>query len=175
MCQLCNGRAYSFSGYNQPGGLPEGEYEELRAFTLQLKTMCATLKKYAVPESLHHDDFHGSNIMHNGKTYIFFDWAECSLTHPFCSMVIVERYAKYVLEYDDEKLDRLREAFLVPWTRFEPIERLREAYVLAQQLGKLCRALTWRRLVSDIEPGARWEYEGAFPHWLRLFLGTAED
>ncbi len=158
----------------QEDGMPEAEYAQLLAFPPELKTMCAKLAEYNVPESLHHDDFHGNNIMYNGKTYIFFDWAECALAHPFCSMMIVQRVARYVLEYDDTTLDRFRDAYLAPWTRYEPIERLREAFTLAVRLGKLCRALTWQRLIAQVEPSAKWEYEGSFPYFLRVFLGTEE-
>jgi len=158
----------------QEDGMPEAEYEQLLAFSPELKAMCAKLAEYNVPESLHHDDFHGNNIMYNGKTYVFFDWAECALAHPFCSMMIVQRVAKYVLEYDDAVLDRFRDAYLAPWTIYEPLERLREAFTLAVRLGKLCRALTWQRLIAQIEPSARWEYEASFPYFLRVFLGTEE-
>ena len=158
----------------QEDGMPEDDYTQLLAFTLQLKTMCEQLAQYHIPESLHHDDFHGNNILDNGETYVFFDWAECALAHPFCSMMIVLRVAKYVLEYDEAQLDRFRDAYLAPWTRYEPIERLREAFAIAVRLGTLCRALTWKRLIAQVEPSAKWEYEGSFPYFLRVFLGTEE-
>ena len=67
-----------------------------------------------------------------------------------------------------------RDAYLAPWTCYEPIERLREAFSLAVRLGKLCRALTWQRFIAQLEPSAKWQYEGAFPYFLRVFLGTEE-
>jgi hypothetical protein len=158
----------------QEDGMPEAEYEQLLAFVPELKAMCAKLAEYNVPESLHHDDFHGNNIMYNGNTYVFFDWAECALAHPFCSIMIVQRVVKYVLEYDDTMFDRFRDAYLAPWTCYEPIERLHEAFSLAVRLGKLCRALTWQRFIAQLEPSAKWQYEGSFPYFLRVFLGTEE-
>ncbi len=158
----------------QEDGMPEAEYEQLLALAPEVKAMCAKLAEYNIPESLHHDDFHGNNILYNGKTYVFFDWAECALAHPFCSMMIVQRVVKYVLEYDEIMFDRFRDAYLAPWIRYEPIERLREAFTLAVRLGKLCRALTWQRFIAQLEPSAKWQYEDAFPYFLRVFLGTEE-
>ncbi len=158
----------------QKDGMPEAEYEQLLAFVPELKAICVKLAEYNVPESLHHDDFHGNNILYNGKTYVFFDWAECALAHPFYSLMIVQRVVKYVLEYDDAVFDRFRDAYLAPWTYYEPIEHLREAFTLAVRLGKLCRALTWQRFIAQLEPSAKWQYEGSFPYFLRVFLGTEE-
>lgn len=158
----------------QQNGLSAEEYEQLRAFTPELKAMCALLASYNIPETLHHDDFHTRNILVQGERFTFFDWAECCLGHPFYSMVILQRDAKYLLAYSDEMLERLCTVYLEQWTRFEPMERLREAFVLAQKLGKLCRALTYYNLIQHIEPDARWEFEGAVPYWLQVFLGTQE-
>lgn len=60
------------------------------------------------------------------------------------------------------------------WTQFEPMEQLQVAYSIAQRLGKLCRALTWGRLIAHLSPHERWEYEASYPYWLRVFLGTEE-
>jgi hypothetical protein len=73
----------------------------------------------------------------NGKSYNFIDLAECCLAHPFCSMFVTLRVAKYSLEYDDETLEYLRQAYLASWTLYEPMERLQRAFVLAHRLGSL--------------------------------------
>ena len=79
-----------------------------------------------------------------------------------------------MLDFSPETIARLRDAYLQEWTQFEPLEQLQTAYVIAQRLGKLCRALTWGRLVASLSPDERWEYEGSYPYWLRVFLGTEE-
>ena len=35
------------------------------------------------------------------NSYIFLDWADGILAHPFYSMIIVLRYAKLLLHFDD--------------------------------------------------------------------------
>ena len=158
----------------QEQGLPEVEYAQLRKSLPQVRDLCRELKRYGIPESLHHDDLHGGNILFNEKGPIFFDWAECAVTHPFCSLVIVERVYRYVLEFAPETIAHLRDCYLQEWTQFAPMERLQATYIIAQRLGKLCRALTWKRLIAHLAPEERWEYEASYPYWMRVFLGTEE-
>jgi hypothetical protein len=155
-------------------GLPEAEYAQLQRFLPQLKALCTELKQHRIPESLHHDDLHGANILFNGESSIFFDWAESAVTHPFCSLVIIERVFQHVLKFSPETITHLRDSYLQQWTQFEPIEHLQAAYTIAQRLGKLCRALTWRHLLAHLSPDERWEYEPVYPYWLRVFLGTEQ-
>jgi hypothetical protein len=92
---------------DQEQGLPESEYAQLRMGLPLLRASCLELKSYGIPESLHHDDLHGENILVNADDPLFFDWAECAVTHPFCSMVIVERVFRYLLEFPPETIVHL--------------------------------------------------------------------
>lgn len=155
-------------------GLPRHEYEQLLAYTPQLKKMCDELASYPIPESLEHDDLHTGNVLANGERYVFFDWGDACLAHPFCSMFIALRDAKYRLGYDDEALARLRQAYLSAWVAYAPMEDLQRAFTLAHRLGSLYRALTWYRLLSRMAPEARWRFEDGTLYFLRVFLGTEE-
>lgn len=159
----------------QKEGLSEDEYTRLRAMGQEVRMLCAELASYGIPETLHHDDFHDGNIMLKDGRYLFFDWAECALAHPFYTMIIVLRLAKHVLKYDEIARARLREAYLAPWTRYAPMERLRQAFDLAQRLGLLCRALTWHQTVSSLEEADRWAYASSVPWGLRGFLYYPRD
>lgn len=159
---------------DEPRGLPRSQYEQMLAFAPLLQEMCDELASYRVPESLHHDDLHTGNILFNGEHYVFIDLAECCLTHPFCSMFITLRVARYVLEYDEPTLERLRLAYLVPWTRYEPIERLQRALEIAHRLGSLYRALFWYKYLDQLEPELRWMHWDAAFYFLQVFLGTEE-
>jgi len=158
----------------QEKGMPMHEYEQLLSMTPQLEEMCAKLASYNIPETLHHDDLHGGNVLWNGETYIFFDWSDSAITHPFCSLFVVLRVAKYVLKFDEETQQRLVTAYLTPWTRYAPIEQLREAFTIAHRLGALARSLTYYYLIKGLNPSMREEYEASLPYFLRVFLGTEE-
>ncbi len=159
---------------DEPRGLPRSQYEQMLDFAHQLQEMCDELASYRVPESLHHDDLHTANILYNGEHYVLIDLAECCLTHPFCSMFITLRVAKYVLEYDEPTLERLRLAYLAPWTRYEPMERLQRVLEIAHRLGSLYHALFWYKYLDQLEPELRWMHWDAAFYFLQVFLGTEE-
>lgn len=162
----------SFLLLGQEDGLPEDEYTQLQTLAPVVRALCGELKSHGIPETLHHDDLHAGNILFNGQHTIFFDWAESAITHPFCALVIVERFCQHVLKFSPETITHLRDCYLQQWTQFEPLEQLQSAYNIAQRLGKLCRALTWGGLLINLSPDEARAYRGAFPYWLRLFLGT---
>jgi hypothetical protein len=158
-----------------PGGVPEAEYVRMRGFAPEMREMCARLAGYGIPETLHHDDFGAGNVLVGADdVYRFFDWGESAVTHPFCSLMIALRWARYLLDYDAATLDRLRDAYLAAWTERAPLAKLREAFALAHRVGYLCRALTYYEATAGIEPLLRGEYADAPGYWLRLFVNDAE-
>lgn len=154
--------------------MSEEEGARLRQMGPELEALCQQLAAYGVPETLHHDDLHGGNVMRRNNNYVFFDWAESAITHPFCSLTVVQRVMKYRFSYTQEKIDLLCDAYLEPWTVYAPLENLRAALGLALRLGKFCRSLSWYSLLQHCEPVVAAKYADAWPYWLRLFLGTVE-
>src|SRR5579859_3514335 len=158
------------------GGFSESDYARLRAITPEVERLCARLASYHMPTAaLHHDEITPGHVIpaHDGG-YIFFDWGDCGVTHPLCSLMMVLRWARLVSRYDDQALASLRDAYLAPWAAYEPLERAREAYALAGRLALLCRALTWYDLIPTMEPGARWEFDDSAAYFLGLFA-NGED
>ena len=49
---------------------------------------------------------------------------------------------------------RLRDAYLEPWTRFQPMDALRRTFALARVAGGVHQALIYQELVSSLEPRA---------------------
>ncbi len=157
---------------DQPDGLTSAAYERAQALVPHMPAFCDELASYGLPETLHHDDFHDGNIFERDGRIIFTDWDESCVAHPFFSMVVALRSVAYSLDLEDHapELTQLRDAYLEPWTRFAPRERLLAAMKLAQWLGMLCRTLTWYHVVSSLEGDARAEYAEAVPGWLQGFL-----
>lgn len=158
-----------------PGGTPEDEYGRLAAIgTGEVAELCDRLAAYGIPETLHHDDLGPGNVLESSSGgFVFFDWAESAVTHPFCSLMIPLRWAAIVQECDDAALDGLRDAYLAPWAEHRAPGELRAALGLAHRLGYLCRALTYADLLAHMEPRLRWEFADAPAYWLRLFLRDA--
>ena len=60
----------------------------------------------------------------------FFDWTDICIAHPFFEMatIIETVFDKSALQPEVDVRTRLRNAYLQPWTEYEPMERLIEAF-----------------------------------------------
>ena len=157
---------------NQPDGLKSTEYERLRAMKPHLTSLCERLAAYGIPESIHHGDFHDANIFLDGDRYIFFDWGDSSVAHPFFSLrtafVIIEYFQGY--QEGSAELARLRDAYLEPWGQYGTREDLLASFNLSARLSPLSSALGWNRVVSCLEEPLRADYADAVPSLLQEFL-----
>ncbi len=156
----------------QPNGLSAGEHEQLRALTSRFEDNCQALAAYAIPETLHHDDFHDGNVFICNGNYLLSDWGESCLTHPFFSLLVTLRSVAYrlKLEEDSGELGMLRDVYLDSWMDFAPRQDLLEAYHLANRVAMVNRALTWHRMVSRLDDPYREEHIGSVSGWLQEYL-----
>jgi hypothetical protein len=159
----------------RPGGLSEADWERVQAMGPEVEALCAELADCGLPDGLHHDDFGPGNVLLGPSgNYTFFDWSDCAITVPLCSLFIPLRWARYVLDYDATALERMRHAYLEPWRAGVSAERLERVLPLALRLAKLQRALTWRTWVHATGPERAWEYADSAPYFLRMFLNDDE-
>jgi hypothetical protein len=155
-----------------PDGLTTEEHQRLRKLMPTLRSMSQQLASYNIPETLHHEDFHDANIFVRNSQYIFSDWGESSVAHPFCTMLVTSRVIAWRLELTENapELEYLRDIYLEPWTSFESRENLVAAFKMAYRLGMVCRALTWRRILVGEEESYKAEVADRVPGWLQEFL-----
>jgi hypothetical protein len=159
----------------RPDGLSEEDWKRGQALLPEVEALSAELADCGLPDGLHHDDFGpGNALLGPDGNYIFFDWSDCAITMPLCSLFIPLRWARYVLDYDDAALERMRDAYLEPWRAIVSSEQLERALPLALRLAKLQRALTWRTWVRATGPERAWEYADSAPYFLRMFLNDDE-
>ncbi|MDQ4074941.1 MAG: aminoglycoside phosphotransferase family protein [Chloroflexota bacterium] len=159
---------------DMPEGLASEEYQRLRELTPRVAEMCERLAAYGIPETLHHEDFHDANIFVRDGRYLLSDWGESGVSHPFCTLLVTLRSIAWRLELENSapELAQLRDIYLEPWTGYASREELLTAFRLAYQLGMICRALTWHRVVSSLAEPLRAEYAEAVPGWLQEFLNA---
>ena len=163
-------------------GLSEAQYARLQNFAPQYADMCRRLAGYPIPDSLHHDDFHNSNVFVCDERYAFSDWGESCLSHPFFSIIITLRNIADRLGLPDEVgitpesltpgLNHLRDLYLEPWTRFAPSSVLQEVFPLAWRVGMVNRAISWYQSLKLLDAPTREEYAYTVPAWLGEFLQT---
>jgi hypothetical protein len=153
-------------------GITTGERERLRALIPEAERMAAELAAIGLPAAIEHGDMHDANIFFDGARFVFFDWGDASVGHPFFSMLVTQRVIAGQLDLPDDspELAWVRDAYLGPWEGFAPREELVAAYSLAQCLGKLTRIATWYGILKLITPQAMAEYRHTVPVWLKLFL-----
>jgi hypothetical protein len=81
--------------------LTEAEVGQFRGALPKLAEMCLALGACGVPETLVHGDLHLGNVALRDGKYLFFDWTDACITHPFFDLLSI---------FDDE--DRTEEAVL---------------------------------------------------------------
>jgi hypothetical protein len=155
-------------------GLTAEEYEQLRALVPEVARAAEELASRRVPETINNDDFtHGSIFVRDGA-YRFLDWGDACVSHPFITLTVTLRVVELVhgLPPRSPEIDRVRDAYLEPFTAFEPRETLVELAATARRFGQVCRAalraenplwddpdaLAWTlRLLLDPEAWRAWQ------------------
>ncbi len=147
------------------------EYLQLFAFVPQLTAIGKNLTQLRVPHALVHGDLSPRNIYVTDKNYVYFDWSDSCISHPFFDLV---RFL-YEIELDLPEIpdarDRLRDAYLEPWTIYEPMERLIAAFELTSEtLVSLYETISDRELIQKIEPHVQWDDKTAVPFYIQRLL-----
>jgi Phosphotransferase enzyme family len=156
--------------------LTQDERRRLAALAPRIEAECRELAAYGLPETIQHDDLHDGQVFVRDGRFLFFDWGDACVSHPFYTLVVTLAVLAHRLELDHDapELDRFRDAYLEPWTRFRPRGELEQAYPLAYRLGVLCRGLTWRSVVAVLPQPLRDDEADAVPERLRMLLEVYE-
>jgi len=149
-------------------GLEDDERERLSALGPRFAEMCERLAAGGVPDALVHGDLHLSNVAGNGGGYVFFDWTDACLTHPFLDMLVV------LFEEDAELRPSLRDAYLGVWAGIAPEDELLELWALAEPLASLNQAVSYRSIIANVERGTVPEFDAMVPFFLRKALASGE-
>lgn len=162
---------------DEPDRLTSEHFRRLRGLAPRFAETCRRLAEYGVPETIQHDDFHDANVLVPDGRYTIFDWGDACVSHPFCTLLVTLRSIAFRLDLEDDApaLLRLRDACLESWVGYGPLPRLREALVLAQRIGMVCRALAWNHLASSLEGPLRDEYAGSVTGWLQDYLDAESE
>ncbi len=157
---------------DQEESLTSEEYARLKNYGPEFTRMCEKLASFGIPETIHHDDFHDGNIFvqDDGKI-ILTDWGESAVTHPFFTLVVIMRSVDNSLGIDfSPESEQVRDMYLQYWTSYAPMEELRPIVKLAQRIGYVNRALTWKISLDDMPEKLKPEYAIAVPSYLKDFI-----
>lgn len=147
------------------GVLGAGEQERLAAFVPAARDCCRGLAEHAIPaRSIHHEDFRAGNVHRaaDGRLVII-DWNETVVAHPFFSlqrflwfMSPPEGHPRHEIGEGEEDAHRraVRDAYLEPFTKFEPRDRVLEAFRLSSLLAPVY-ALLYFDSAFDVDAAFR--------------------
>jgi hypothetical protein len=150
----------------------DDELVRLRGLVPRIEEDARVLAAYRLPETIQHDDLHDGQVFVRDSNYVFFDWGDSCVSHPFFTLVVTLAVLAYRLnvEHEAAELDRFRDAYLEPWTTFASRPELVEAFPVSQRVGVLCRGLTWASIVAALPRPLRADEEDAVPERMRMLL-----
>ncbi len=152
---------------DRPELLPE-RYAELGGDRLEAVTAAAERLAGTVPFTLAHMEAHDGNIFVRGGRPVFIDWAEAVVSHPFLGplqslRIAVERAGA---DHGSPEVERLRDLYLEPFTRFAPMVELRELFSDGYLLHGVSRAVLWKRTLEGLPAEQTEEYGSPIAAWL---------
>lgn len=155
-------------------GLTQEEYQRLRDLRPRFAALCGQLAGYGLPETIAHEEVHENNVLVRDGRYIFTDWSDSSVAHPFFTMLVTLRSVAHWLKLDEDvpEMIHLRDAYLEPWTKFETRGKLLAAFELAYRLAMVNRALSWHHGAGALSKKHKEPYADSVPGWLQDFLNA---
>jgi hypothetical protein len=145
-------------------GLTDAERAQFRTALPRLQAMCAALAACGIPQTLVHGDLHLNNVAVTAGRQQYFDWSDACVSHPFFDLISV-------FDEEDRAVQvQLRDAYLGIWSDCAPLERLLEAWELAQPLSDLHQAISYQHILVGLEEAAQVEFGDAVPHYVRKVL-----
>jgi Ser/Thr protein kinase RdoA (MazF antagonist) len=130
--------------------------ERIRALLPAIERSCAELAAAGIGPSIDHADLHDNNVLVQGRDVTIIDWGDAGVTHPFLSLFVTFRFVGQGLgvSRDAAEIRRLRDAYLEGWSDIAPRRTLERAADGAIALGSISGALTWYRIISEIDGAA---------------------
>ena len=157
--------------------LSSTEVERLNMLVPTLKNLCEKLANYKIPETLVHGDLHLNNVALCEGNYIFFDWTDGCIAHPFFDLFLLsrennQRSLKMWLDglLTQKSREREWDQYLSQWKHYESKERLLEAWKIARPLAALHYAITYQNMCHILEARSKQEMTSAIPYFLRYVI-----
>ena len=149
-----------------PFRLGEDDLKRLRADRERWAQELLELGESPIPVSIVQQDFRDGNIAVRGRDYLFYDWSDTVVSHPFFSAC---RFLEYVESGGGSprrkggrrlptavRHERLRDAYLDVWAEYASRGRLLAVFRQAQRLNPLYQAIRWHLELPYCEPGSPW-------------------
>jgi hypothetical protein len=141
------------------------EREKLKPITPRLRDLIAELVALPIPVALLHGDLHAGNVVLQKNSFLYFDWTDAAVSHPFFDMIHI------FMEEDETKRNALQEAYLLVWEEHYTKTDVRRAWELASALYGLYHAVSYQYIVNGIEELVQPELNYAYFFLRKLLEG----
>lgn len=152
--------------------LDDDERAQMLELVPALETSCHALAGTPAPATLEHGDLHAANILVGADRFWLFDWADASVSHPFCTLLV--HFDMMVEDIDApgarETCAPLLDAYLAPFTRLAPKRSLRPLVSTALWVAHVGRALDWAHMLAGTNTPDRADWEPNIAVWLQRWL-----
>lgn len=153
-----------FDYLGEQGTAERDQLALLHANEGRLIDMCDELAALPIPDSLVHGDLHTDNAATWGNSFLFYDWSDACVSHPFIDMF-------KILEAEEPAVQgQLRDAYLRPWEAVAPRRVLLAGWKLARPLVLLHQLVSYQHILQNVEAAARAELTVALPYFLEMLL-----
>ena len=161
---------------DRSGGITSSEYQRLLDRRPRVSEMCRQLAGFNIPASLHHNDLHDANIFIDKDSYLFFDWGDSSVSHPFFSLrtVFVSIENTFGLQEEHHIFEDLASDYLDAWRDYKSKEDLLHAFEISRRLWSISSAVKYQTLLVHME-SIRNDFAEAVPGLLQEFLALNPD
>ena len=145
--------------------LNQDEREKLQQTAPRLRELLVELISFPIPYAILHGDLHSGNVIPQEDTFLYFDWTDAAISHPFFDMIHI------FSEEDEAHKNTLLEAYLRPWeTRYSKSD-VRSAWKLASVLYGFYHAVSYQYIAHGIEELVRSELNFAYYFLRKLLAG----
>ncbi|NUR05596.1 MAG: phosphotransferase [Nocardioidaceae bacterium] len=161
------------------GGISAADAAALEEVEPVFAGWCDDLAASPVAESVQHDDLHSANVCWPGEDASaarIIDWGDASVAHPFGTMLATLNSIAFHAgvyrddeTFDDPRVDRVRDAYLEPFTDLADRSDLLRWVELARRTGCVSRALSYEAALADA-PAVAVEMEHPVREWLLALL-----
>jgi hypothetical protein len=154
-------------GIDEHAWLTPDESAAVTAALPRLLALCGELADGPLPRTLLHGDLHMENVAAGPDGPVLFDWTDACTGHPFLDLVTA-------VHGDDATRERLLGAYLDAWAGTAPPGRLAGAWRVAEVLGPLHHAVSYRAIASACVPPVDDHMARTTAEWLRALLRALE-
>jgi thiamine kinase-like enzyme len=158
-------------------GLQEKEIESLHQLYPTCVTLCESLSKYGLPQTINHCDFHENNMLLDRNTgdVSIIDWGEVVISHPFFSLNGCLWNITYFneLKQSDLAYGKIQSYCIASWLDCYDEKTLREMLNITSKLSGVFAALAYEQMYNatkDQEKTVQQEHPGSIAGCLRTFL-----